>query len=449
MLAGVSALFYACGDSSSSNGTSGNDTYEQSGTFEVNEAKSFLSVYVKNEGQACVYEDLDYSWKSVNFGVDTIEWKYEFVGDTLVLYNYDSEEDEASSKGYMYVGGKAGNLNGTWKKTLCEYDSRNKNSFCFEICKEDKNKNATTEEDFEDVSDLESLMEAFAAMASAACLDEEDMEEYPEVTLKISGNSYTSITKYNVKEEVYFDDFMNSRFMTTLYKSLMRGDVEISSIYSLFEEDSAGVEDFLDNYKKYDVEVLNQTKTSIKFKIKDETLSINVKNASIDDDMSKLSLEVASNKMTCSLTKESGYVSKSACKAENGEYFDKTTRSDSDGNRMTIVYDYSKSNAKDFDNCTEDLMDSLMAAITPSSEKEDVGGDDPCGRYLEQYYSCSMSEEGSCSPYLTMYSDCAAEYSSNDAYSLFKKSAIQNVPNKKKFIKDARKLAYKLRAVSK
>ena len=94
MLAVTSAFFFACSDDSSSD--SGNsEVIEQSGTLIVDEEKQTVTIISQLTEEMCVRDEvtLEYAWKSVDFGTDSNLMKYEFVGDTLVVFDYDDWDE--------------------------------------------------------------------------------------------------------------------------------------------------------------------------------------------------------------------------------------------------------------------------------------------------------------------------------------------------------------------
>lgn len=471
MLAGTAALFYACGDSGSSD-ANGSDSYTESGSFVVNKEKKTIMAMMEDEETACVNENLEYTWKKINLGVDSNYFKYDFVGDTLVIYqsysSYDfgldgDEEIDYSTSGQMFVGGSNGKLDGTWKSTLCSYDSQLKESTCYKPCSEVKTP-SEKEIDEMDVEDLEDLMERLSAsLFDAYCLDEEDMENHPDITLKISGTSFTKTVKYNMSDddEYDFDDYTNSRFMTSFLGELFSSDADVPSINKLFREDSSDMENMIEELAKKDITVSSKTKKSISFNVKGKTLSVNIKDVTLADDHGNFSMNVSYDKTNCSLTEEEGAVTKSKCKAEYGEYFEKDTQKDANGNTITIAYGYEKSNIKDFERCTQEIADSLYTLTKPKKEDFEVTG---CEDLYEQYdavcnNSSSYDDIERCSSVQSDYLSCLSNASYDDdddgedpvapSYELYAKKAPAAAKKaKKEFLKNARRLAYKLQRVA-
>ena len=467
MLAVTSAFFFACSDDSSSDsGTNGGSvTIEVSGTISVDQENKAVVVAVSNAEDVCVNENNTYAWKNVDFGVDSSFAKYLFLGDTLVIIDCDEigkdgEPRYCDDEGQMFVGGKADDLNGTWKSVYCMYDTDDETSQCFKACKDVPGGKLTEEEMAKMYEDMFSSMSELdmdaepevdqKMMDRMTCLDDNDLRKFPESIMKISGNSITSKVTYSYGDDDNFDDYMNSRFMSKFYKNLAKGDPSIPDTYYLTEEDSSGVEQYI---KSAGIEVTKQTKNSVTFKFADQTFSVDVKKFNNSVDGREFSMSVSFNSMSCDLEAEEGEVTKSTCKAEYGEFFDKETVKDAAGNKITVAYEYEKSNEKDFDRCTDKMVDSVYAAI----KGKGGSSDNPlCDSYKDSYDACvsTLGEGEICDEYQTYYESCleGGEYSTplyDDTYDesdweLYKKASSSAELAKKKFLKNARKIARKL-----
>jgi len=468
MFAVSAATFFACGDSSSSDNGAGAGTYTESysGSIEVDAENKTVTQVLQQSQSLCVKDniDLSYSWKTLDFKADTSAFKYGFVGDTLVIYDEDYYGDGFDTMGAMYVGGSNGKLDGTWKSTLCSYDSEKKKTTCYEFCTEDEESEAgtvdITEEELESMTE-EDIMRLAMSMAEPACIDEEDAWDYPDVTLKISGNSISATATYKTDEDYSFDDYTNSKFMTSLISELMSRDGDVPSMSKLFKQDSSNMKKLAKDYKKYSVEITNQTKKSITIKIGEESVTVNFKTVSHSDDFAKLAFDVSGNKTTCPYSGEYGVVTKSDCKEANGEYFHMYDVTDADGIKHSVAGDYSKDNERGFSQCVEEMMDSLFTKLTPSKNSS---GNDACDSYKEAYTQCvaAMGGEDYCESYLYYYESCVegGEYShygyedddaeAEDSGVLFKKAKAKAVKaSMEEFVKRARKLANKLQKMSK
>ena len=460
--------YYKCenGEWSQSSSSSGPDStiIQMSGTISVDQENKTMVVAISNAEDVCVNENSTYAWKNVDFGVDSSFAKYLFVGDTLVIIDCDEigkdgEPRYCDEEGQMFVGGSAGSLNGTWKSVSCMYDTDDETSQCFKPCKDVPGGKLTDEEMakvYEDMFNSMSEQDMDAElvvgqnmMDRMTCLDDNDLSRLAEATLKISGNSITSKVTYSLGYN-NFDDYMNSRFMSKFYRNLANGDPSIPDTYYLTEEDSSGVENYI---KSAGIEVTRQTKNSVTFKFADQTFSVNVKKFNRTLNSHELAMSVSFNNLSCDLNAEEGEVTKSTCKAEYGDFFDKETEKDAFGNKITVAYEYEKSNQKDFNRCTDTMEDSVYAAIKGKGNSND---NPLCDSYKESYDACvSMMGEGEvCDEYQAYYEFCleGGEYSTypykdwpaEGDPALYKKATSSAELAKKKFLKNARKIARKL-----
>ncbi len=390
MLAAISAVFFACSDDSSSdNGTGGGSvTVELSGSIVVDTLNKTIITLVQEFEDECVNKGAGvYNWESVDHGLDSSYSKYEFIGDTLVVYDCEYVDDDGDfrycdDEGQMMVGGKAGKLDGTWKTILCMYDTEDSESTCFTPCSEVSG-GKLSEEEMEKMS--EEMEKAYAKDPEKAskmyenmidrmtCLDNMEMQKrgLDEGTVKISGNEISTKSTQYYDLDVLFDDFMNSEFMSKFYRSLANEDPYVPDYSYLIEEDSSDVEEYKESAN---VEVLKQTKSSVTFKVAGQTVSVDVDEYDISLDLFELSMSVSVNGKSCQLQVEEGEVTEGLCKSENGEFFKKSTIEDASGNKITIVSKYEKSNEDEYENCTESLMDSLYAAIRKNNSSS--SGDD-------------------------------------------------------------------------
>ena len=116
----------ANGDSnpSSSNANGDNTASDKNpnsttGTLYVDESQHLLvTTFTDVHGNRCDLENDNLIWKSLTKDVVTDSFDYEFIGDTLVLYDY--YEGGIEEYGDLYVGGTAGNIYGTWVYTGSE-----------------------------------------------------------------------------------------------------------------------------------------------------------------------------------------------------------------------------------------------------------------------------------------------------------------------------------------
>ena len=476
MLAATSAFFFACGDDSSSDngvgGGSGSVTVEATGTITVDTTNKTVIVAMEESEDVCVNEGTGvYNWKNVDLGLDSSFSKYEFVGDTLVMYDCEyMDEDgdfrECDEDGQMMVGGKAGKLDGTWSAIPCMYDSEDSETVCFKPCSEVPGGKLSDEEIDKMYEELERMYDEDPEKASKkydsmidrmTCLDEEQMQRkgFNEGSTKISGDKITATVTYHYDLGLDFDDFMNSEFMSRFYSRLANGNPSVPDYYLLTEEDSSDVEEYKESAN---VEVVKQTKNSVTFKVAGQTVSVNVDKYDISYDMFEFSMAITVNGTTCQLQIEEGDVTQGQCKAENGEFFKKRTTDDASGKKITYVSGYEKSNEDEYEDCTDDLMDSLYAAI--SKKKHSSTDDDDCDYVASAYQRCQMMDledayEAGCSDIADSYTYCLMDsYSSTDRMdydpvaSFSKKAVSDREQAKKKFLKISRKFSRTLKKLA-
>ena len=485
MLAATSAFFFACSDDSSSdNGTGGNGgkvTIEYSGSIKVDAENQTMVVAIPEKEEACVNEDAGvYKWRTVDFGTDTSYSKYMFVGDTLVIIDCDEMDDEGKLHdcdygGQMLVGGKKGNVNGTWRAVPCMYDTEDTTSICFKPCSEVKGGKLTDEEmdkaltvrrSLKEDEDLLTAMTAPVSIDSnlidrMTCLTPEELTKkgFNEGTVTISGNSIsakvTSYYKVDTDDDV-FDDYMNSEFMSRFYSNLADGDPSLPGFGNLDEEDSSDVE----RYRELaGVTVLKQTKNSVSFKFLDKTFSLNVKEYSKSIDKVVTAFGIEFDGTRCDFQEEYGEVTKNTCTSNYGEFFDKDTEKDANGNSITVAYEYEKSNYKIFDNCIDNMMDSVYALIRSKDKSSDDDGDD-CAALSAAYSRCMdiLEEDGEaaalaagCEEVSQDYAMCfmnAPTTADNSVRSLNKKAIASREQAKKEFLKVSRKFARMLKKLA-
>ena len=362
----------------SSSGSDDGIVYKKNGTVKIDMENKSIVIIASENKDVCVNEGSAYTWKNVDFFADTSYGKYFYVGDTLVIINCEvinknGEMEACNDYGSIWVGGLEGHLEGTWKFVPCTYQQENKIS----------------------------------------CNDKE-YHKGDESTFTISGNTYSAkiVYDYNKIHNDDFDDYMNSRFMSKLYWNLAHGEASIPNAHYLTYEASADVEKFIKSAK---IEVTKQTSTSVTFKFKEQTFSVDVKKLNRTMDGSEYYMVVSANNSSCEFKSEEGDVTKSTCKAEYGGFFDKGTQSDAVGNKIAIAYEYEKSNRQDFKRCTEAMLESVYTAI------ENNGGNflsDDCEELSNSYTNCIIMnyEEANisnCSDIADEYADCAM-YSHDD-----------------------------------
>ena len=383
MMSGVVAMLYACGsDSDSGSGSiAGGDGTEQHGLVVIDESKSLIKPYLQKSVEGCFMSGLDFSWKTIDVGVSQMTFKYEFVGDTLVLHSGKS----FTEYGAMYVGGTNGNLNGTWQSTLCTYNNDEEETTCYKLCSEVKasilKKYDVTSEDELDAADYEEFEEEYEKKrAKNPCVDEDDITD---VTIKISGDDITMIEKPRETEEKEFTDYMNSEYIADLYQAIYNGDRNAPSIYDLTDEDSTDVKKYR---KRAEIEEKNRTTTSLTFVVDEETqVSVTVNKINLDKENEKyeIGMTIATDKRTCELNYMSGRVNKGDCDSDNlGKFDDPEKIVTEDGTVYKQVSYMEDSNMDDFDVCVGKILRNLAGSSAEPKE------DPYCTSVKASYKSC-------------------------------------------------------------
>ena len=333
--------------------------------------------------------------------------------------------------GSMYVGGKNGNLNGTWQSTLCIYNSSAGKSTCYKPCSEVKKmilrKYGVSSEDELDDEDLEDYRQEYSVKRNT-CHDD---DEIVDVTLKISGDDITVITTPRETEEKEFTDYMNSEYISDLYELIYEGSHYAPSVYGIINEDANGV-------KKYrrlaNIKERSRTKTALTFEVNEGTLlSVTVNKVNVDrkNEKAEISMTVASDESSCKLNHIESRVNKGDCKSDNLGKFNETSKIESaDGTVYKMVTYMEDSNKGDFDACVGKILEGLA-----KGNGNESGGDDYyCSEYSSSYYDCVNTFADYGDSYVEEY--CGVYRSYMDEYcvgSLTKTAASTNKLSKRKF----------------
>lgn len=315
------ALVVACGGDSSSNATG--ESYSSKENLSVDEKTQTMVIRGKEyEKSWCVVEDGRYTWKSIRMRRSDDTTKYGFLGDTLVRYPiYEGELLD----GDMYVGGRAGNLNGTWTSLLC-------------------------------VRNVEK--------GETLCGNPED--RYSTETCTISGNQIECSTEYDLERYISNrENTINSLFMSQLFNYLHKRSVGVDAMV-LFAMDSLRVQD---DIFRYNIKVDEATPKSVVFEMSGKTyvLKVNTKEVTNVYDGStsyegavsmKVNLEFTDGETTCNLDYYNTPNISSLCSAENEPYFIVYGDGlrDLDGNDYDVVTTYEKSNNEEFEKCLDKMV---------------------------------------------------------------------------------------------
>lgn len=322
----------SCGSDSGSNATddttissSSNNESRQKITYDtlaLSIDKEAKVLNVSNDGaeeEYCVAEGNDFKWKTIKKKTYSGKIKYEFTGDTLVLYEWLQESKVYQQYGAMLVGGKGGNIYGTWTIIPCTYDSEEEETYCDEDEEEGLIQSSFT------ISE-----DKFARKLAGIYLNKS--LNYPTSNFRRLFNHYLSKgpggdlpTANELFHESVYDD-ENSTFDGITIKEL-----------------SASGETFISGGK---------------------TIIVNVLNFEDNFQNWKASVTISVDGKTCQNDYESYYdMTESLCDAKYSENYSLGTKTDKDGNEFKYVSQFRKNNHKEFLECLEPLTDPIIESI--------------------------------------------------------------------------------------
>jgi hypothetical protein len=311
------AALSACGDDSSSSASDEPTTSTETSSLEVDEKNSILTWTSDNAKDLCVLEGETFSWKTVSLGTTTESAKYEFRGDTLVLYPLEINGGKQETYGHMYVGGEAGKVYGTWKDIFCDFDPQEKATYC--------------------------------AQGSAFAVR----------TLTLSKGKRTVETEYDF--EGYSASKNENLILSELTADLFRALKGTAELYipGAFVDDSARVKSLIQEYK---ISTTSQTKTSVSFKMDGKEFSLKYAEAEetlANDGSGRLNrvvkLELSSGKTVCSLDFERTFMEEGLCKTENKDFLDTEKEIDGNGNAVNYAKAYLANNQDVFEKCVSSI----------------------------------------------------------------------------------------------
>ena len=318
-------LIAACSDDnpSSANSFSNDDPLSRTGSLYVDESQQLLvSTFTNVHGNRCDFENNNLIWKSIQKDIITDSSHYEFIGDTLVLYDIDNGGIEDYGK--LYVGGSAGNIYGTWVYTG------------FELSKK------TGE------------------------LEHSKNTRYETRTYNFSPGKVTISVEYHM--DLYVADeqergYMESSFMVELYDYLARRSHMDDVINIMDNKDQAS--SIAQSIEKNGVQIIEGTKTNQTFKIGEKTYTVTVKKAETTLHYTgrtnrEAIVEVSDGATTCSSYAIYKTVDQNLCKTENLPYFSVNNNHDDYGNLYFYVSSYKNTDHEKFLEC----LNSIALPIT-------------------------------------------------------------------------------------
>ena len=274
-------FFFACSDDSSSSSPENAETTEpQQESRHVSIDKENHRIVVSQDAHTvefCTLHQNAFSWGEISYEEDqgSDVSTYEIHGDTLVVFFNGNTDDP-----HYYLGSSTEKIYGEWKNTGCFKYQDNV------ICP------SKEERDFE--------------------------EQYKELILTISENKFQEEQVY---KSAYFkyDDYMNSVYLLNLYAVLENKftglTVGLSS--TLFSPEPEAYIKTIE--KETDIEVLEQTKTSKKFKLDGKTYDVKITDIERDSLDYKVAISVKAGDKECSYEERQVNVTKENCKDQTTE----------------------------------------------------------------------------------------------------------------------------------
>ena len=313
-------LIAACSDSnpSSANSFSNDDPLSRTGTLYVDESQQLLvSTFNDVHGNRCDFENNNLIWKSIQKDVITDSLHYEFIGDTLALYDiYNGEIDDY---GDLYVGGTAGNIYGTWVYT------------------------------------------GFIRSKKTGEQERSTNTRYVTRTYSYSPGKVTIKVEYHM--DLYVADeqargYMESGFMADLYSYLTSRSYLKDVIYIMDNEDRAT--SISRSIEKNGVQIIESTKTNQIFKIGDKTYTATVKKAETTLHYTgrtnrEAIVEITDGTTTCSSYAIYKTADENLCKTENLPYFSVKNDHDDYGNLYFYVSSYKNTDHEKFLECLSSI----------------------------------------------------------------------------------------------
>ena len=309
-------LIAACSESnpSSADATPNDDPNSRTGSLYVDESQHLLiTTFTNVHGNRCDLENDNLIWKTITKNAIIDSFEYEFIGDTLVLY--DIYKGEPEDYGELYVGGSAGNIYGTWVYTG------------YTRSKKTGNQELSTD------------------------------TRYVTRTYNYSPGKVTIQVEYHM--DLYVADeqergFMESSFMEELYSYLTSRSYLKDVIYIMSNKDLAS--SIARSIEQNGVQIIESTKTNQTFKIGDKTYTVTVKKAETTLHYTgrtnrEASVEVTDGTTTCSSYAIYKTVDANLCKTENLEYFTVQNGGDDDSGRYFYVSNYKNTDHEQFLKC--------------------------------------------------------------------------------------------------
>ena len=313
-------LIAACSDDNptSANSVSNDDPNSRTGSLYVDESQHLMvTTFTNVHGNRCDLENENLIWKTLQKDAVTDSSQYEFIGDTLVLYDiYDGTIDDY---GELYVGGSAGNIYGTWVYT------------------------------------------GFGRSKKTGEKERSTNTRYVTGTYSYSPGKVTIKVEYHM--DLYVADeqargYMESGFMADLYSYLTSRSSLDDVVYIMDNRDQASK--VAASIEKNGVQIIASTNTNQTFKIGDKTYAVNVKKAETTLHYTGSTnrdaiVEITDGTTTCSSYAIYKNVDENLCKTENLQYFTVYNDEDDNGNKYFYVSRYKNTDHEQFLECLNSI----------------------------------------------------------------------------------------------
>ena len=327
VVAAFATLMTACGNDSSTGAEMQREvftgepvTFLTPGTYTVNKKKQQL-VMAKDVGKqdVCNFENGKYSWGPAEKAAEPDTFKYEFHGDTLVLF--EVLHGKTSDYGAMYVGGKGGKIEGTWINVECEYISYSEETKCYD-------------------------------------------GGYKKYSLEFSNGKYTKKTDHyfdDYHKEVENTNFVYNFIIYELYEGLVGWSPNMF-LPNIFGSD--GDEKIDSTIQKYGIKILESSDSSQTFTVRKKTYTFKVNQAeqslgATGRILMEINVEVTDGKTTCVGDYHLREVEKEQCSAK---YEDDYMISSDHYDRDHPVKDrtaYLLENIEEFEKCIAGIAEDL------------------------------------------------------------------------------------------
>lgn len=302
-------------------------TFTTTGQLYVNRTSQILQMTADEANEnLCIVEGDNYSWKSLPLYERPDSAKFEYHGDTLLLF--DISNGSVDRYADTYVGGTVGDVYGKWTATHCEYDKKTSKTDC-----------------------------------------NGDKPHYRTQIIEFSPGKIVSSLVVDVDKYIAdHSDYMNSRLMLQIFGVLTgkRDNVYAEDIFDSDEEHKNTVSELQELIQSEQIHIINQSKTSESFELDGKTYTVDTDGTSLSLQGSgyykgkfnqKVKLIVSDGTSSCKLDYVELYVDESLCDVRKAEFLEVHDKGGINENGIQFVdaFNYQKSNENEFTECLESI----------------------------------------------------------------------------------------------